>query len=413
MSLPENPATSPTVSLHVLAKNGDNVLGRLLDNILPHVHETHIILNDTTDSSMKVLERKALQYPLVPFHVQNVTSESHPDFYLQDVPATYQVGKSLDGEVFEGPFTHGPLLANWAGVRNLDWESNTEWRLVLDVDDVVNDPTKLPGLLTVLSNMRADMAATKYAYGVNTTGQVNSLAYHDRLALNLPTIKWVGKTHECLTGGLRCVLVEDCFVVTDMKDNWGKGVRVPGRCFKVLYRDARLADWHVGARHLAYLIQESAGLMPVEWVSDSLLPQYLETTTEVEEMAWVYCMVGELWEQRGDLAKAGSYFNDAIDCFPSPKNYFRLCRLKFLDAQWQDCITAYEKGVALSTSIQVCDLGPVYADSSKILVAQAYWELGNKVKAQELMVEVSKAFPTAVAVQAMCKMMTGASEVLR
>ena len=413
VSLPVNPATSPTVSLHVIAKNGENVLGRLLDNIVPYVHEAHIILNDTVDSSMKVLERKILQYPLVPFHVQNVTSDSHQDLYFMDVPATYKEGSPLDGETFEGPFTLGPLLGDWAGLRNLGWDSKTDWRLILDVDDVVNDPDKLPGLLVVLSDMHADMAATKYAFGVNSAGQVNSLAYHDRLARNLPSIRWEGKTHEHLVGGLRCVFVEDCFSATDMKDNWGKGVRVPGRCFKVLYREARLFNWQVDARHLAYIIQESPGLMPVEWVSNSLLPRYVDVSTEIEEKAWVYCMVGEMWEQRGDFAKASSYFEAAIGYFPSPKNYFRLCRLKFQAKQWSDCIAAYEKGVALSMTTQIFDMGPVFSDSSKILVGQAYWEMGNRTMALEFMTKASKAFPSSVAVQSMFAMMGGKGEVSR
>jgi len=407
--LPLNPENPPSVSLHVIAKNGENVLGRLLDNILPYVQEAYIILNDTVDASMKVLERQILKHPLVSFHTQNVTSDSHPGLYFEDVPATYLDGIPLDGETFEGPYTHGPLLADWAGLRNLGWNSNSDWRLILDVDDVVDDPDKLPGLLVVLSSMHADMAATKYAFGVNSTGQVNSLAYHDRLARNLPSIRWEGKTHEHLVGGLRCVFVEDCFTATDMKDNWGKGVRVPGRCFKVLYREARLANWEVSARHLAYLVQESPGLMPAEWVSGSLLPRYVSASTEPEEKAWVYCMVGEMWEQRGDFPKACSFFEGAIGFFPSPKNYFRLCRLQFQAKEWRGCIDAYEKGAALSATTQIFDMGPVYLSSSKILVAQAYWELGDKARAREFMAEALKAFPTSAAVKAMFEMMGGAA----
>jgi hypothetical protein len=401
VSLPEDPKDVPSVSLHVLAKNAEFVLGRLLDNVGHLVQEVRVILNDTTDASKNVIRAKMDRWPKTLLDVQHVTSESHPRFYFMDDLDAYQVGPSLDGEEFKGPFTNAPLLCDWAGVRNLGWSSTCDWRLFLDADDLVADPNKLPGLLVVLSDLQADIVATKYVFGRGRSGTVNSMSYRERLARNVSGIKWEGKTHEVLIGGLRNVFVEDCLVVTDMKDNWGKGVRVPGRCFKVLYREARLADWKVGPRHLAYLVQESPGMMPLEWVTKSLLPAYAAVCGNAEEKAWVLCMVGEMHEAREQYVEAALCYDEAVEVYPSAKAAFRLCRAFFMQENWTDCIKAYELGLKFLKELGVLDLGPVYEDSSKILVASAHHQLGNHEEAKFFVEEAAKLFPKAAAVAAL------------
>jgi hypothetical protein len=386
------PADAPSVSLHVIAKNAESVLRRLLDNIGPYVREWRIILNDTTDVSKRVVSAAAVAYPNTEVFLREVTSESHPELYMNDVAETYAVGTSLEGEKFEGPFTGTPLLCDWSTLRNLGWESKCDYMLFLDADDVVVDPEHLPALVVQLAADRVSLAATKYVYGRSENGVANSVTYRERLASSGAGTLWVGKTHENLTGGLRNVLVEDSFVVTDLKDNWGRGVRVPGRCFKVLYRDARVAAWKVSSRHLAYLVQESPDMMPVEWVTDCLLPYYLSVATEPEEKAWVLSTVGEQWEVKGAYANAAEHYTAAAESYQSAKAAFRLCRVRFLQSDWRKCVEAYDLGVMYSGKFQLLDAGPVYALSSKILAAQAYCEMGNREKAKVLIDEAAASF---------------------
>ena len=399
--LPEEPRDVPSLSLHVLAKNAENVLGRLLENVGPYVQEVRIVLNDTTDASEKVVDRfvekKSYRHD-VALDVQHVTFESHPELYFDDVPESYREGTALSDEVFEGPYTESPLLTDWSGIRNLGWDSKCEWRLFLDADDLVSDPSKIPGLLCVLRGLGADLAASKYVFGRGPGGEPNSVAYRERLARNVPNIRWAGRTHEILEGGLRRVLVEDCLSVTDMKDNWGKGVRVPGRCFKVLYRDARLAGWKVSARHLAYLIQECPGMMPLPWVVNDLLPDYEIVSEQPEELAWVLCMVGEMFEARTDYMMASVLYRRALSHHNSAKAAFRLCRSEFMRRHWENSLAAYERGLSHTNVPQILDDGPVYADSSKLFVAQAYKELGKMAQAKEMARECARLFPRSGAV---------------
>lgn len=392
MPLPEPMERVPSLSLHLLAKNAENVIGRLLDNIGPWIQEARIILNDTTDHSRAVIERKLGVRPAVSFDIQDITASNHPELYFLDVAASYEVGKALAGERFEGPFIDKPLLCDWAGIRNLGWESNCEYRLFLDADDVVEDPQRLPSLLTLLDRQRIDLAGTKYIFGRNAAGVANAVSYRERFARNVPSIHWEGCTHEILVGGQRRVLIEDSFQVVDLKDNWGKEIRVPGRCFKVLYREARLLEWKVQPRHLAYLIQESPNMMPLGWVAGSLLPYYLECCVHGEEAAWVLSMVGEMHERAGELVEAERRFGEALRYFTSAKAAFRLCRVRFLRGNWAGCIEAFETGLLHRSAAEVLDIGPVYEHSSKLLVAQSYYELGKKPEARRMIDEAVAAF---------------------
>jgi len=396
--LPDSPRGVPSLSLHVLAKNAENVLGRLLDNVSPYIQHARFVLNDTTDATARVIAGRLSGASGVPHDVQYVTSDSHPQLYFDDFPQSYEAGRPLSTESFEGPYTFSPLLSDWAGIRNLGWDSDQDWRLFLDADDLVADPSKIPGLLCVLRDLGADLAASRYVFGRSPGGEPNSVAYRERLARNAGNIRWEGRTHEGLVGDLRRVLVEDCLSVTDMKDNWGKGVRVPGRCFKVLYREARLAGWKVPPRHLAYLIQESVGMMPFDWVAGDLCDAYMERAAEPEEKAWVLCMVGEMYESRGSYNKASTLYRMALCCHHSAKAAFRLCRSTFLESHWKECLEAYEWGTDFSKALQVLDDGPVYASSSKLFVAQAYKNLGMVLEARDMARECLKLFPRSGAV---------------
>jgi hypothetical protein len=385
------------------------VIGRLLDNVSPFIQHARFVLNDTTDATLKVIEGRLSGASGVPYDVQHVTSHSHPELYFDDVPEEYEVGTALGAEKFEGPYTMSPLLTDWAGIRNLGWESNQDWRLFLDADDLVADPEKIPGLLCVLRDLGADLAASRYVFGRGPGGEPNSVAYRERLARNMPNIRWAGRTHEGLAGDLRRVLVTDCLSVTDMKDNWGRGVRVPGRCFKVLYRDARLANWKVSPRHLAYLIQEAPGMMPLEWVAGDLYDHYVALCMEPEEQAWVLCMVGEMYEGRQDYDKAASLYRRALNCHKSAKAAFRLCRAEFQMKSWRLCVRAYEAGISYSAEPQILDDGPLYASSSKILVAQAYSNLGMNLQAREMARECALLFPKSGAVADLVESICGST----
>lgn len=411
------------VSLHLLVKNGAGVVGRLMDNIGPYITEVVAVLNDCTDDTEAILAAAcaARNIAFVPIAV---TKDTHPDWYILDTKATYEVGRSLSGEEFGGPFTENPILADWSSARNLGWRACTEkWRLFLDADDVVKDPETLPGLVKVLEEQKVEVCATAYEYAVNSQGEAIGLSFRERLAVNKPAIRWVQPIHEVLHGTMRIAHVRGNFVVRDMRDNKGAGVRIPGRNFKILYHRARSRDWEVSPRLLADIVMEVRHMAhepSMMEFAEALLAKYLEEATWPEERGFIHAMVGEMHESREELDRAIYLYEESLAIHPGSKTAFRLCRTHFkrgcekkelfeqqkiskadLDAEWEAVIAAHQLGVDNKAAHQVLDDGPIYEEMEKIHVAGALVELGRVTEAVKFTNEAIAAFPQVSALHVM------------
>jgi glycosyltransferase involved in cell wall biosynthesis len=384
----------PQVSLHLLVKNGESCVGRLLANVGPYIDEIVAVVNDTTDRTIPILrEYAAARGPgNIALDIIEVTHETHPELYILDVPETYMVGRSLAGESYAGPFTGVPILADWAGIRNLGWQRCTKpWILFLDADDVVQDPASIPGLCWSLMSNGVELGCSRYIYNLRDDGGSQSESFRERLARNLPHIAWVGLTHETLVGQQKTAHIDGNLVVHDMKDSQGKDIRIPGRCFKILYHQARANDWNVPPRSLIYLAMESGSWNPD--LSLAVLDQYLEVSLWPEERAWACCLQGEIHERREDYARSSEWYERALAEHPGSKSAFRLCRSRFHECKWQECVDAFRIGVENKAVLQLLDSGPVYEDMSKILVAAALDKLGRLDEAVAMCREALDAFP--------------------
>jgi tetratricopeptide (TPR) repeat protein len=152
-------------------------------------------------------------------------------------------------------------------------------------------------------------------------------------------------------------------------------------------------------------------MMPLWWVTDCLLPAYMTEVAPPEEQAWVLCMIGEMYERKGDFQSANDYYEAALGKFSSPKAAWRLCRARFMLGDYAGSLSAYEQGVVLKGVPQILDDGPVYAESTKILAGQACFVLGEHDRALELLDEAVKAFPTSETVLALRNRMRQAKTI--
>jgi len=407
------PETRPTVSLHLLVKNGESCVGRLLRNVGPYIDEIVAVVNDTTDKTEEILrsyaEERKQQQPSFNLIILPVTAETHPDLYILDVPETYEVGQPMVGEVYEGPFTGKPLLADWAGIRNLGWTQATkQWRLFLDADDVVLDPESIPGLCLALDEAQVDLACSRYIYSSSSSVDVSvdnkedskADSYRERLCKNEPYIAWYGITHEVIKGQQRTAHIDGNLIVRDMKDSSGAGIRSPGRCFKILYRHARMNDWMISPRNLLYLAMEVQFKLPA--LAIAVLDKYMDCSLWPEERAWACSMRGEIHEKvEEDYELASSWYERSLREHPGTKAAFRLCRSRFHAGKWQEAIDAFQMGVENKVVMQLLDNGPVFEDMSKILVAAALAELGRTNEAKTMCSEALKSFPHNAALKAL------------
>lgn len=398
----------PTVSLHLLVKNGESCIGRLLKNVGPYINEIVAIVNDCTDRTIAIL-REYAEFRGSNFGLQiiEVTPCTNPELYILDVPETYAAGTPLEGETLPGPFSGEPLLADWAGIRNLGWGRCTkQWILFLDVDDVIQDPEAIPGLCWALDGnrlnsdgtvvvderLKGDLAVSRYIFGATETGASQSDAFRERICRNAPFISWAGVAHEVLRGARKTAQIDGNLVVRDMRDSTGDKIRVPGRCLKILYHHARSNDWVVSPRDLIYLGMEARSTMPD--FALAVLERYLTMSLWPEERAWACSMIGEICEHHDDYPLASIWYEKALAEHPGSKAAFRLCRSRFHEAKWQKAVDAYHVGVENQHGVlQIIDNGPAYEDMSKILVAAALDKLGCRAAALAMCEEALKSFP--------------------
>jgi len=398
---PEEIKEPPSVALHLLTKNAESVIERLLSNVGPYVSEIVAAVNDTTDDTIKILESWGKQQGKR-VDLTLVTSESHPHLYIRDARETYEAGRSLCGESFSDDlFTGQPILADWATVRNLAWERCTaKWKLFLDSDDVVRDPHAIWGLCELLDENAADLALTKYSWSIDEEGRPKGASYRERISRSSPDIRWIYPIHEVLHGYEKQAFVDGNLHVVDMRDSRGAGIRIPGRNFKILYHLARTNDWEISSRVLLQLAE--AGKSMPEFVQRAI-DIYLDRSTWPEERCWAYCLKGESFEAQDKYSWATECYEKALIEHPGTKAAFRLCRSRYYQQEWKGTIDAYHLGLQNMQALQVLDDGPLYADSSKILVADAMWRLGRRGEAAAMAEVALKAFPTNSALMQMHK----------
>lgn len=388
LARPECVEKRPTLGLHLLVKNGRSVIPRLINCVGPYLDEVVAVLNDCSDDTLEVLVAECGSRG-IRLQMFEVTSQLNPDLYADDVPATYEVGDSLCGEVYPGPFTEGKMLVEWAAARNVGWHAGTaDFRLHLDADDVVDDPHCLPGLCQLMDQKGLDAVATRYHYAHTGTGISRADAFRERIARNLPEITWHGAIHESLRGigPGRAAAIDGNLVVRDLRDSDGAGIRMPHRNLKVLYRAARLRDWQITTREMVYLAAEAKPVMPK--LSERLLEMCIAMSRWDEERAWAAALMGELSEVAGEYRVASGWYERSLEIHSGVMSALRLSRVSFHLQDWEGCVKAYEQAMANKGKPQLLDGGIVYEDATRVLVASALRRLGRATEAAQLASDV-------------------------
>jgi len=310
----------PMICLHLMVKNGASVVGRLVDCVGPYVSSAAVVLNDCEDDTAQVLRRALNRHAVRAYDMVSVSSRYHPRLYILDVPETYRAGSPLCGEEMPNFHTGGPLLADWAAVRNRAWrDTGCDWKLFLDADDVVDDPECLPGLCASLDARGVEAASSLYYHHAARHGVAR-----ERLTRNLDRIKWEGAVHERLVGydPRRAAHVEGSLVVRDLGDSRGEGLRPPGRNLKVLYHRARTRGWDITPREKLYLAAEAARVMP--GLSKYLAEEcYRESSSgpdnpvEAARAAWAACTRAGVARAEGMLEEAVLWYLRSRTFLPS------------------------------------------------------------------------------------------------
>jgi glycosyltransferase involved in cell wall biosynthesis len=355
------------------------------------------VVNDTTDLTTNTLETCCKEFKLE-LKIIIVDFQTNPELYIPDSGETYQLGRSLAGETYNGLFTNKPLLANWSAARNLGWkffdsssDPKVDWKLFLDADDEVEDPESIPSLCRLLDEQNVDLAASYYHQGRNDDGSCRLRTVRERLAKCTSGISWTGHIHETLQFPTKRALLDGSLRVWDRKDSRGADLRVPDRNFKVMYFHSRRRGWDIPARHFMLMASEIKDTWPA--FALTLLERYLEKGTWREERAWALCLAGDIQTKAKNLRAAAFQYSSAADSYPSYNAAFRLGKTWFELGEWARALDAYETGVTFTTTPQMLDAGKTLIDASKIWASVACRKIGHYDKAVRLCNEALQAFP--------------------
>lgn len=279
---------APRLSLCMLVKDVEHVIGDALRSVKGFVDEVVIVDNASTDRTTSVV------YDVFPDAlILACTPETHPDWFLVDATETWQ-------QPVPGPFTGKKFLANFAGARQLGWDRATgDFILWFDSDDVVHNAAALPKLLEKIDEQNAHGAYLPYDYSINPDGSTDTTHHRERVVRRSVGFHWHGAIHEALNTAGHPMVVNDDIRIRHA--NRGRGTPyVPHRNMKVALAKLDRED----ARSLFYLGQETYLVWPQ--LAEGFYRKCIQLTGSPEERASAYFAIGRIYESHGMAHVPGS-----------------------------------------------------------------------------------------------------------
>ena len=371
-----------------------------LGELSPHVDELVLVLVDAVEHADEILHHHLDDHPIlskIPRTILSIGPSTHPQLYAPDVPETFVSGHPLAGEVYPGPFSDGPFLRDWSAARNLGFSMcSREWRISLDPGEYLANPGHVAGTIAVLDDNNRDVGYANH-HVADDAPRGRSVAT-GLLARNLPALRWEGTARESLEGSLRPCLVDSILQIVPSTSPPLSDAEV----FRVLYANAREKNWDVPPVDLLHMAKTArhAGLPDF---AETAISAYLECSFYPEERAWACAIQGQLLEDRGDLEGACGWYDRSLAEQPGPKSFYKLSRCRHRQSRWQDCLNAYEAGLAIQNVAQLVDDGPETAVATLLCVASALQQLGHLAEARQAALLLRQLFPSKKSVITLCE----------
>jgi hypothetical protein len=381
----------PTLSLSMVSRD----LPAGLADVAPHVDEVIVTLFDCDDAQLGSVEQKMSSIPELAeknTSLLRVSADSHPFLYLPDVEETYEAGESLAGESYPGPFSGSMFMADWAEMLNLGWSRcSAEWRLALHGNELMIAPETLIGRCWQLDEQRRDVAH------VSVESESRRSSHPIRLARNLPAIRWEGTACSTIESGLRPAVLDGNPKIVPSK---GSVLLTDLEAFRILYAEARSRRWNVHPVNLLHMAKtaKEAGMPDFAPLA---IDAHLENSLYPEERAWACALRGELLET-DDASEASRWYERSLDEHPGWKSALRLCRSRFAERKWRECVEAYRRATELQDRIPLVDDGCESFEASLVHAAASLHELGLRGEASAACQTLREIFPTSKAIATMC-----------
>jgi hypothetical protein len=386
------PGSKPTISLVVVARH--DLILKNLELVLPHVEELvvvivepHLIWLDRWDPWFQ--DQKLLRQLIC------IDPSSHPHLFTRDVAETYQKGSPLTNETYAGPFSGGHFVRDWSAIRNLGLaRCSQEWRLSLDPQETLLDPSNLAGACDLMSSHRSSLGYGRRQY-------LGSSHLTPMLTANRPEILWECPAVPSISGGCSPIIFDNCLRSSYPLKQVDQLALEATETFSTLYAEARQKNWDVPPVSLVHLAR-CARYVGMDDFALPAIDAYLESSLYTEERAWACAVRGEIHETRRQFAEASRWYERSMAEHSGWKSALRLCRSRFHERRWQDCINAYELAIDRSSFIHIVDDGETSDPASLILVVAALHMLGRDDKARMHLTTLQNIFPKSEKVTELC-----------
>jgi glycosyltransferase involved in cell wall biosynthesis len=218
------------ISVHMLVRNGDMVVGRALHSLRGLVDEVVFIDAGSTDRTSKAIRSVCDEMGIPSCGV--TLDQSDDRWFFTDEPSTWR-------RRAPGPFSLERTLRRFDEARNLGLElCSGDYVFKLDADDEVTNTEGFSMLVPYLdSNKTIDYVMCPYEIMKGST--VHEVVQYVRLWRRNPGVRFVQAIHEYLPGlgskdgKVNWTMIASGLRVRDWRDNPGIGSRVPNRNYKV------------------------------------------------------------------------------------------------------------------------------------------------------------------------------------
>jgi glycosyltransferase involved in cell wall biosynthesis len=344
-----------TVSLTLIVRNEEHILGRCLDSVQGAVDEI-VVVDTGSEDATKAIARRYTNCVL--------------DFaWCEDFAAARQFA-------FD--------------------QATSDWVIWLDADDVVLNAEHIKPLA---ESAPEDVGAFywRYVYEQDAWGNPCCEFWRERCVRNDNTFRWTGRVHEVLVPQRPWAIVRSSEVVVEHHPNPSRGLEKLQRNLTILEAEYASSEGAPAPRLLFYLGREYASAGDIDKALQFFL-HYLRVATWNDEHYLAQTQVAELYRtaQRYELAIDADL--QALKICPHwPDAYLGLAKTYYFLQDWHKVIHWTEVGRAMPQPETIHIINPIdYRYNWIIYYTNALYRVGAVQEAQEwtrLALEICPADP--------------------
>jgi glycosyltransferase involved in cell wall biosynthesis len=281
-----------SVSMALIVKNEERVLGRCLESIRGAVDE--IIVVDTGSDD-----------------------------------GTKRIAQTYTDKVFDFAWRQ-----NFGAARQFAFDQATsDWVAWIDADDVVLRADRIKPLLASAPPEVCGYS-WRYIYASDPAGNPILEFWRERCVRNDGTFRWVGRVHEVLVPQRPCVDLQNHDVIVEHHPDPERGNLKQGRNLKILQDEYEASGGHLEPRMLFYLGREHADAGNTERAIE-VLQQYLPVSEWDDERLIAQIQIARLYRMQHQYELALDADLRALKIHPQwPDAYFGLATTYYFLQDW-------------------------------------------------------------------------------